>query len=309
MPASIQRYSDPRLYGITLVKPFDKSYQWIRTVAHPLHPECSLVAECAIRAMKMLTGSLALAATALPALIGRAIQIIHYHSISADVRANPPEVVVDGMRLPDLQYCPMPAPKKFHGTSREGSIGILRWGFDPSRTASGSKMAEAVYVSASDVVSVAYGIDQLVLSLDLREGEIAYASNRALGEFTLKTGKDLSDKKVMAAVRELYYQNGYRAIKYDLDHYGTGEAWAVYDKSCISITKIQLSPTAIPIAVQGNCMKRINFLIIRAAKIFASFYNRLIYKSLSIFMQFPCIPCIAVPISHRRQLLGRTISL
>ncbi len=53
----------------------------------------------------------------------------------------------------------------------------------------------------------------------------------------------------MAAVRELYYQNGYRAIKYDLDHYGTEEAWAVYDESCISIIKVQLSPTAIPIAV------------------------------------------------------------
>ena len=77
MPAPIQRYSDPRLYGTTLVKPFDKSYQWIRTVAHPLHPECSLVAECAVRAMKVLTGSLALAVTALPALIGRIIQIIH----------------------------------------------------------------------------------------------------------------------------------------------------------------------------------------------------------------------------------------
>lgn len=258
MPAPIQRYRDPRLYGTTLVKPFDKSYQWIRTVVHPLHPECSLVVECAIRGMKVLTGSLALAATVLPVLIGRIIQIIHYHSISTNVRANPPEVVVDGMHLPNLQYCPMPAPKKFHGTSREGAIGILRWGFDPSRTAPGSKMAEAVYVSAGNVVSVAYGIDQLVLLLDLREGEIAYASNQALHEFSLRTGKGLSDKEVMAAVRELYYQNGYRAIKYDLDHFGREEAWAVYDESCISITKVKLSPTAIPISYGSQLVATYN---------------------------------------------------
>lgn len=249
MAAPIQRYSDPRLYGTTLVKPFDKSYQWIRTIAHPLHPECNLVEECAARAMKALTGILALAITALPALIGHIIQIIHYHSLSADDRAHPPEVVIDDMHLPNLQTCPMPAPMKFHGTARDGAIGILRWGFDPSRTAPGSKMAEAVYVSADDAVSATYGEDQLVLSLDLREGEIAYVNSDALS--ALKTGKDFSDKKVMALVRELFYQNGYRAIKYDLSHYGREEAWAVYDESCIFITKIQLSPTAAPIS-QAN---------------------------------------------------------
>jgi hypothetical protein len=249
MAAPIQRYSDPRLYGTTLVKPFNASYQWIRTVAHPLHPKCSLIAECAVRAMKIVTGALALAITAFPALIGRLIQIIHYHSIAKKVRANPPEVIVDGMRLPRLQACPMPGPKKYHGTNQTAAIGILRWGFDPTKTASGAKMAEAVYVSANDVVSAAYGTDQLILSLDLREVEIAYASDETLGEFTSRIGKDLSDKKVMAAVRKLYYQNGYRAIKYDLDHYGSEEAWAIYDPSCVSIKQIRPSPDATPVTV------------------------------------------------------------
>lgn len=245
MPAPIQRYRDPRLYGASLVKPFDQSYQWIRTVAHPRHPECNLMIECAVRAMKVFTGTFSLAMTALPALIGRVIQIIHYHYISADIRANPAEVMVDGMCLPALQSCRMTTSKKFHGTDRNGAIGILRWGFDSSRTAPGSKMAEAVYVSASDAVSVVYGRDQLILALDLREGEFAYVSDQALNEFNQKIDRDLSDKKVMAAVRDLYYQNGYRAIRYDLNCYGGEEAWAVYDESCISITKVQFSPTPI----------------------------------------------------------------
>lgn len=76
-------------------------------------------------------------------------------------------------------------------------------------------------------------IDQLILSLDLREGEVAYANDQILKEFT--KDKDFSDKKVSSTVRELYYRNGYRAIKYDLDHYGTEEAWAIYDSSCVSI--------------------------------------------------------------------------
>lgn len=107
-------------------------------------------------------------------------------------------------------------------------------------------MAEAVYVSASKVVSASYGEDQLILSLDLREGEIAYVKDSALDKFARKSKKDFEDKKVMAAVRELFYQNGYRAIKYDLDHYGKEEAWAVYDPSCISINKIKPSPVTAP---------------------------------------------------------------
>lgn len=246
MAAPIQRYSDPRLFGITLVKPFNTAYQWIRTVTHPLHPKCNLITECAIRTMKMMTGSVALAMTALPALVGRIIQMIHYHTLSKNVLSNPPQVIVDGMQLPHLESCSMPAAKKYHGTNEAAAIGILRWGFNPSKTALGSKMAEAVYVSAKDVVSAVYGVDQLILSLDLREGEIAYASNCIRDNFIHSINKDLSDKKMIAAIRELFYQNGYRAIKYDLDCYGKEEAWAIYDPSCISIIQIRPSPKAIP---------------------------------------------------------------
>ncbi len=48
----------------------------------------------------------------------------------------------------------------------------------------------------------------------------------------------------MSVVRELFYKNGYRAVKYDLKHYGTEKAWAIYDPSCISIKTIRRAPVA-----------------------------------------------------------------
>lgn len=240
--APIQRYSDPRLYGATLAKPWNQSYQWIRTIIHPLHPKCSLINECGIRAIKLVIGIVALAATAIPALIGRLIQIIHYHSLSPAYRENPPAISINGMKLPHLQPCQTPTKIKFHGTDEKSAVGILRWGFDPSRTAPESKMAEAIYVSENDAVSVEYGKDQLMLSLDLREEEVAYLSDNDLNAF--KNDKNFSDKTTMAAVRQLFYQNGYRAIRYDLQCFGQEVAWAVYDSSCISITEIRPSPQA-----------------------------------------------------------------
>jgi hypothetical protein len=242
MAASIEKYSDIRLFGATLVQPFGKSYEWLRTASHPLHPKCNLITECFFKMIKILTGSLALVAMAPLACMGRLIQIAHYHSLLTDTRKNPQEITVKGLTLPTLTRCTMPAPIKFHGTTQEGALGILRWGFNPSRTQVGSKMGEAVYVSASDSVSVHYGDDQLVLELDLKENEIAYITNSDLEAFIQSTGLDLSTQKGMADMHALFYQNGYRAIKYDLDCRGQEEAWAVYDPSCISIIRINPSP-------------------------------------------------------------------
>lgn len=249
MAAPIQRYNDPRLYGTTLVKPFNESYQWIRTAAHPLHPKCSRVTECAFKAMKIVSGTIALVITAIPALVGRIIQIIHYHSISNEIRLKPPTVKVNGMELPELQKCSMSPSKKYHGTKDITAMSILRWGFDPNKTGLGSKMGNAAYVSVGDTVSVTYGNCQIVLSLDLEENEIAYLDNNPYQQ--LMKNKNLEDKTTMVALRELFYQNGYRAIKYDLNHYGIEEAFAVYDPSCISIDRIQSSPNAVaPAAIE-----------------------------------------------------------
>ncbi len=246
MAAPIQRYSDPRLHGTCFVKTCASSYEWIRTVAHPIHPECNLVAEVAVRALKVFTGALAIVITALPALIGRIIQIIHYHTLSSAIRARPPIVVINNLQLPDLESC-APTCETFHGAEDTAAIGILRWGFDPHRAASGSKIGDATYVSASNKVSASYGHTQLILNLDLKDGEIARLSPNALA----CTNWNLSDKKIMSDVRELFLHNGYRAIRYDLTFFGQTEAWAVYDTSCISISAIQVSPE--PIAPASLC--------------------------------------------------------
>lgn len=76
-------YSDPRLYGTVLVNPFEKSCQMVEATMYALEPKCSLndVVENVVRVMTIIIGILAIAITAAPALIGRMIQIIHYHSL------------------------------------------------------------------------------------------------------------------------------------------------------------------------------------------------------------------------------------
>lgn len=45
-------------------------------------------------------------------------------------------------------------------------------------------------------------------------------------------------------IQQLFLKNGYRAVQYQLQHYGCTDALAVYDSSVISITKINRSPEA-----------------------------------------------------------------
>ena len=270
--APIQRYSDPRLYGVTLTKPFNGSYQWIRTIAHPMHPHCSLIVECAVRAIKIVTGTLALTLTAVPALIGRVVQMAHYHFMSQDDRARPVEVLVKHLFLPGLAPCLPPNPTKvvYHGTAEAAAISILRWGFDPEKTAPGAKLGEAVYVAVENVVPAAYGTDQLELSLDLRRGEVAYLDDSTLTAYKVSLASviqgEFADKEIMQAIRELFYQNGYRAIKYDLDHEsGTEEAFAVCDPSCISIQRLDASARTVPsISLQAASSESRILLPIRA---------------------------------------------
>lgn len=75
---SIPKYHS-NLYGSSLVKPFSFSYQWTKSALYPSPSKYNIITECAIRSLKLLTGILALSITALPALAGRLIQIIHFH--------------------------------------------------------------------------------------------------------------------------------------------------------------------------------------------------------------------------------------
>lgn len=74
---SIPKYNDSYLYGSSLVKPFTLSYRWTKSALYPSITKYNIIAECAIRSLKLLTSILALSITALPALAGRFIQIIH----------------------------------------------------------------------------------------------------------------------------------------------------------------------------------------------------------------------------------------
>lgn len=242
MAAPILRYSDPRLFGTCIVKPCASSYEWTRNAINPIHPNSNLVVEVAFRALKAFTGTLAIAITALPALVGRVIQMIHYNSLSPSIRENPPTVAINNMQLPTLKGCKISDLTSYHGTTETAAISILWSGFNPSKVAVGSKLGEATYVSAKDTVSAEYGQDQLILKLDLREREIAYLSDKDLEA----QNWNFSDKKVMSTVRELFLANGFKAIKYDLDFYGEEEAYAIYDTSCISISRVQPSPKGTP---------------------------------------------------------------
>jgi hypothetical protein len=237
-PAPIQRYSDPRLFGAALVNPWQRSYEEGRRALHPLHPRASQIEQVCIRALHLVRGVLAMALTFLPGLVGRVCQMIDYHSRSKDALRHPSVVELEGMSLSDfLRPCTPPKKDGYHGTSEEAALSILNWGFDLKKVSSESKMGQAVYVSTGDAVSAAYGEDQLILSFDLRPGEVAEATEAA-ESFVGHRG----------AMGWIFYQNGYRAVKYTLQssHQGTEEAWAIYDPSCITITRINPSPKAEP---------------------------------------------------------------
>lgn len=238
MGAPIIKYSDPRLYGAILTKPFEISYQWIRTSVHPWHPKCLVIVECAVRAIKILTGILLLALTAFPAFLGRLIQLIHYHSKETINRANPTELLVNGLHLPKLERCLCPAATMLYATSEEKAIELVRWGLHLS-TLSDSIRGDAIYISADPEISKAYGGDQLVLALDLRDEEVAYVSSDEWELFNFRVPAEAT----FLDFRELFYENGYKAIKYDL-YGGEQKTWAVYDPSCVSIVEVR--PLAIP---------------------------------------------------------------
>lgn len=251
LAAPIQRYGDCRLWGAFLTQPFSKAYQWTRVASYPLHPRGSVVYDCALKALRLLTGALALAATALPALAGRILQIMHYHSLSQEARAYPRPIAVREMNLPALTPCRPLAAQIYYKATRVNALSILRHGFDPKKTPLGSKMGDAIYyASANESASANYGKDLLLLSVDVRPGEIAYLNDDSLQQFARATGFDMPDRRSMADFKNLFHKNGYRAILYDLSYFGAGDAWAIFDTSCLTIKSIMHSP------IENNALTR-----------------------------------------------------
>lgn len=89
--------------------------------------------------MKIVLGVVGVTLVTIPAIVGRVIQISHYHYLSVDARLHPVQVTVEELSLPRLQPCQIISSTKFHGTKPEAAIGILRWGFAPSKTLAGAK--------------------------------------------------------------------------------------------------------------------------------------------------------------------------
>lgn len=228
--APIQRYSDPRLYGTAIVKPFAQSYEWIRTVANPWHPKCSLIEECAVRAMKVVTGLIALVLTIQPALVGRCIQILHYHLLSQEGRNTPPEVVFEGFHLPKPSPCELPHSVQYLSVNQDRSMAFLRWGFSTK-----GLLIQTAHEEPPPVLQ-----DKLILSLDIRKEEVALFKSDDYVQFIHDhSTPNFPAEKVDAVLQELFYRNGYRAIK---DHEGLMEGWSICDPSCVSVTK--LCPTS-----------------------------------------------------------------
>jgi hypothetical protein len=102
--APIQRYSDPRLYGDILVRPFREMYgSWMLPVRNPVHPHSNYYVEMGRRSLNALVGVVCIVALSVFPLIGRIVQMIHYHSLAEAKRKKPEAVSYQGMSLPAVK--------------------------------------------------------------------------------------------------------------------------------------------------------------------------------------------------------------
>lgn len=109
--APIQKYSDPRLYGIALVEPFREVYaSWISPLRNPIHPASNKLIEIGRRSCNALVGVVVSIVLSVFAMVGRVAQIIHFHSLSAEARRKPAAIAHKGLRIPALQGEPSEAP-------------------------------------------------------------------------------------------------------------------------------------------------------------------------------------------------------
>lgn len=259
--APIFRYGDERLYGASLIRPFIKSYEWVKPISYPIHPDSSLVYEYFIRLFHAIVGLASMAVTSPLALVGRVSQILHYHLLSEYDRSLPAVISIDGIKLPEHGRPRNGALKVYHGTDPQSSKSILRWGFDLSKSSLDVKLGRAAYLSLGEEVSAQYGKDQLILDLSsLDEKEIASLTesqyNKWMGKSLkkYKETKEISEeelnpaqqKEFNATIQKLFLRNGFRVIQYELqdEEIGSSQALAVYDTNYISIVDIVPSPKA-----------------------------------------------------------------
>jgi len=245
--APILRYSDPRLYGTFLVQPWSMAYEWTRTVTNPWPPACNPVVECAVRGFKIVSGLCALAATCVPALAGRLVQMGHYHSMSTEKREKPrpigPWKTEETLRLnipaEALESCALPS-QLFYAKTAPMILSTMRFGFsfDDCYGSIGCSAGPAIYASEKSRKAEVFGndVEELQLSLDLKPEEIAYVPTKkgdAVPAFAKPIGR-IGGSEALKARRNGFIMNGYRAVKFNTEGY---PVWAIYDPSCIRIKK------------------------------------------------------------------------
>ena len=238
MSAPLVRYGAPmlgdhdsRLYGAFLVQPFAKSKAWIRTVSYPVHPGCNLITELAVRLFKILAGSIALALTVLPALIGRTIQKMHYSTLTSFEREYPKEIQVKGLKLPELTKYSLAerndllADMLGYATNTDNALSILRWGLDNSKL-------KKKYTSGDKTI--------LVLALNLQASEITYISVENLAKWRNNIEANAERK---SAECELLKKNGYRGVIFEKTKSAKATIMnlTICNPSCFDIQDMEIS--------------------------------------------------------------------
>ncbi len=96
--APIVGYSDPRLYGFTLTRPFRACYyEWVKPLTNPYSPALrNPILECIRRLGPAILGMLGMILFAPFALIGRIVQCIHLSTHSLEELETPKFVVAAG---------------------------------------------------------------------------------------------------------------------------------------------------------------------------------------------------------------------
>ena len=273
--APIQRYSDPRLYGGSLFAPFSTSYQWIRTTRNPLHPECNRATELAIRTIKLVAGIVAAAATAPFALAGRAIQMIHYHTLSRHDRSHPmtqmPRYL--GNIFTKMTFLPLKnIPSSFYYNNQEDCKKLSSWEdslineygyqlnyrtFSPAQILRwGHPMKPFCYedngirlkfyddfirvFSDPKEIRAESGDMSMKFSVDLLEGEVGRVSEEAFQYLINSNGRMSRGHSENLAWREKisrsFRRNGIRALAVENENRIT--RWFLFEPTSISITGI-----------------------------------------------------------------------
>jgi hypothetical protein len=276
--APIIRYSDPRLYGTALVKPFAASYGWVVPVTYPIfyYSTVSIIAEFAMRLFNALLGCIGMAVTALPALVGRLIQALHYHCKSVQNRQAPTAIAIKvttpqnqkttitlpihlpPFACPSQQYNGMTIyydpfeETKLHQILRGNRDLLCGMQASSEPCTNNTALRFSLKLKREEVLT----IDSATHNEWLRDLQERVFGKQAAQRASRTTSGQLEDggwyisqecvsrinyvqtQKVHSIIQRLLLQNGYRALQI-----ADTPKLAIYDPTCLPIPKLQGKPS------------------------------------------------------------------